>query len=216
MVDAERRILLDHALQRRGKLHLVLAFGSGSPPAAAPPAARPGKAAARPSRPWRRACRRFAPGRACRGRPSRRRPPLRAWSTSGPPSERCRTPFRRRRARSEAPSPSSTLPPSTRATDSLPAWLVWIVFKTCTSGFVASAMPRRFRVSSTFGASWRSAFRSRRMPLPFSAEPISTGTICPARSSATRSGKPCRAAAGYPPGAAPSARRRGPQASRAW
>ena len=60
---------------------------------------------------------------------------------------------------------------------------------TCSSVLAASVTPRRLRVSSTFGASWRSAFRSRMMPLPFSAEPIRTGTICPARSSAARSEK---------------------------
>ena len=40
---------------------------------------------------------------------------------------------------------------------------------------------------STNGASCRSAFKSRTMPLPFSAEPSSTGTIRPSRRSLTRS-----------------------------
>ena len=64
-------------------------------------------------------------------RPSRRLRPRRASSTSGRPSGRCRRPFRPRRRGVASSMPSSTRPASTRASDSLPAWLVWIVFITC-------------------------------------------------------------------------------------
>ena len=178
-------------VQRRGELHLVLALGRVDHL----PQHRLRRARDRDrrdlARPWRRAYRRCAPARPCRAptvSPAVGGAAL--GRSSARPCGRCPRPCRPRRAASAAPSPSSTRPASTRASESLPAWLVWIVFMHLQRGSGSpSAMPRRLRVSSTFGASWRSAFRSRRMPLPFSAEPMRTGTICPARSSAARSAK---------------------------
>ena len=78
---------------------------------------------------------------------------------------------------------------STRTSESLPAWLVWIVFITCSSVLPrrrrrgARACPRR---SAPRGGAPSEAAGCRCRSC---AEPISTGTIWPARSSAARSAK---------------------------
>ena len=84
-------------------------------------------------------------------------------------------------------APSAKAPRSTRATDNLPPWAVWMVRTTWASAGPASATASRRRVLAIAGASWRSAFSSRVTPWPAVAEPIITGTTWPSRNSWARS-----------------------------
>ncbi len=139
--------------------------------------------------PCRRRCRRSGCPPAGRRRatsPS----PASVSRTLAEPTSRCRPPMR-----VSPPREPSTMSPSGRRraargpAESLPPWAVWIVFITCASGGPSAGTPSRSRVAATAGASWRSAFSSRVMPLPRSAEPNSTGTACPSRNSLRRSSK---------------------------
>ena len=168
-------ILLDQLLQRAGKAHVVLAVGGGDGERIDRlRRLREGQVQRRPHRPAARRWPRPRAGRAQRSRRlaasvilvisplvARHMPPMRLPSSV---------------------APSFTGPRQTRAHVSLPPKPAFSVRKICTSGPPVSGTPRRSAVIAAVGASWRSAFHSRRMPWSRSAQPSSTSVTWPSAS----------------------------------
>ena len=162
----ERGVLLGELGERRGDPHLVLAVldvdgdrlgrrrrrdGSGRRSGAVLPSAKRSPVATLPA----------AGKRPCR--PLRR---ARIFDDIAPISRMQTGDALLAAARADDCAPSAKAPRSTRASDNLPPWAVWMVRTTWASGGPSPATPSRSRVCAMPGASWRSAFNSRVTPWP--------------------------------------------------